>query len=150
MYWNTEGDIDFDGDLSRVYRPRRYREGQDITVVAFGAMIEMACNAIDKLGYTADVWNPFILKPLGTDLIAQSVKKTGRLLVVQESNIMAGVGNHIISQVVQKEFKSLKCSPKLLASPENPVPFAPELESVHIPNADRIAKSIVELMENGN
>jgi 2-oxoisovalerate dehydrogenase E1 component len=150
MYWNREGDIDFDGNLENIYRPRQYREGNDLTVVAFGAMVEAACNALDTLGYTAEVWNPFILKPLEHGPIADSVKKTGRLLVIQESNQMAGVGNHIISRIAQTEFSSFKCCPRLLAPKETPVPFARELESEHIPETEQIIKAIMELMEIGH
>jgi 2-oxoisovalerate dehydrogenase E1 component len=150
MYWNKDGDIDFNGDLTSVFRPRKYRDGKDLTVVAFGAMVDNACIALDKSGYTADVWNPFILKPLVLEPIVESVKKTGRLCVVQESNTVAGLGDHIISGIVAAVFSSLKCAPRLVAPRDCPVPFARELESIHLPDTDTIKHALEEIMESGH
>jgi len=149
LYWSSEGDIDFSGDLESVYRPRRYREGGDLTIVASGAMVDAACTALDGGRYTADVWNPFIFKPLALGPIIESVRKTGRLLVVQESSESAGPGSHIIAGVVAAAFSSLKCAPRLIASPDTPVPFARELESDYIPDVETIKSACAEVMESG-
>src|SRR5208337_1310227 len=71
LYWSKTGDIDFDGDLAKVWRPRRYCEGNDITVVAMGAMVHEALAAVNRLGCSADVWNPFVLQPLDVDPLVQ-------------------------------------------------------------------------------
>ena len=146
LYWGKDGDIDFDGNLEAVYRPRQYAEGSDVTIVALGAMVDTAFLAIKNADYTADVWNPFILKPAILAPIAESVKKTGRLMVIQESNEVAGLGDHLISQITQKVFSELKCAPHLVAAIETPVPFARELESLYIPNAERVGKALAEMM----
>ncbi|MBD3390850.1 MAG: transketolase, partial [Chitinivibrionales bacterium] len=150
LYWTQESDIDFDGNLDAVFHPRRYREGTDLTVVAFGAMVQSACAAIDRSGYTADVWNPFILVPSVLKPILESVEKTGRLVVVQESNRLAGLGDHLVSQVVESAFRHLKCEPHVVAACQTPVPFARELEAHYIPDPGRIQRSIVNLMESSS
>lgn len=146
LYWSKSGDVDFDGDLDRVWRPRRYREGSDITVVAFGAMVYEVLAAVDKLRVSADVWNPFVLQPLMIDPVVDSVRATGRLLVVQESPQSQGLGDRIISLICQTDPRMLAAAPVLVAPPDAPVPFAPQLESCYRPNCDRIAKAIEELL----
>jgi len=146
LYWGKAGDIEFDGDLQKIYRPRRYTEGKDITIVAVGAMVEQALNAVSSGNYSASVWNPFILNPLSFEPILESVRLTGRLLVVQEACECAGMGAHFVSLAVQKCFSQLKCSPVLISAPDTPVPFAKELESVYLPNEGRIAAAIEKMI----
>ncbi|MDR2694460.1 MAG: hypothetical protein LBB74_09655 [Chitinispirillales bacterium] len=145
LYWGRPADIDFDGDLSKVCRPRRYREGADITVIATGAMVDQALDAVDEGKYSADVWNPFVLNPLDFGPIAESIRKTGRLLVVQESGAAAGLGSHFISLAVRECFGDLRLAPEFVAAPDTPVPFARELETAFLPNSGGIA-AVIEKM----
>jgi 2-oxoisovalerate dehydrogenase E1 component len=142
LYWNRSGDIDFDGDLSAVWRPRRYVEGSELTVVAFGAMVSQVIAAAKKSGRSVDVWNPMVLQPLDLTSIFESVEKTGRLLVVQEAGETQGLGDRVISMVTQQCFQALKCRPQLIAAPDAPIPFAPELESCCRPSVERICRDI--------
>jgi 2-oxoisovalerate dehydrogenase E1 component len=146
LYWSKSGDIDFDGDLARVWGPRRYVEGTDLTLVGFGAMVHEGLAAAARCGSSVEVWNPFVLQPLAIDPIVASVEKTGRLLVVQECGAGRGLGDRIISLVAQKAHGKLRCAPRLLSAPEVPVPFAPELEAYYRPNADKIVASIQEML----
>ncbi|MCE5252462.1 transketolase [bacterium] len=146
LYWNKTGDIDFDGDLKAVWRPRRYTEGGDLTIVAIGAMIDQALSAAAQSGYSVDVWNPFVLKPLDLGPVMESVEKTGKLIVVQESGESQGIGNRIISLITQECFSFLKNPPKLIAAPDAMAPFAPELEACFRPNAQGILETIKKLL----
>jgi pyruvate/2-oxoglutarate/acetoin dehydrogenase E1 component len=114
-----------------------------------GAMIDVACAALDDSGYTADVWNPFILKPMILGPIIESVRKTGRLLVVQESNEIAGLGDAIISRACAAAFASLKCAPRLVAPEDMPVPFARELETWYLPDQHTVGLALEEMLESG-
>jgi 2-oxoisovalerate dehydrogenase E1 component len=138
LYWSKSGPIDFDGDLSNVWRARRYREGSDLTVVAFGAMVYEALTAAGKTDKSLDVWNPFVLQPMALGPIVESVRKTGRLLVVQECGATQGLGDLVISRITRETFSSLKAAPQLVAAPDAPIPFAPELENDHRPNVEKI------------
>jgi 2-oxoisovalerate dehydrogenase E1 component len=121
LYWSKNGDIDFDGDLRAVWHPRRYREGTELTVVAFGAMVYEAIAAADA---------------------------SGRLLVVQECGAAQGLGDRIISLVARQIApQGLKAAPQLLAAPDAPVPFAAELESQFRPDRVRILAAIERLLE---
>ena len=64
LYWSKGGEIDFDGNLEAVWRPRRYTEGTDLTLVAFGAMVHEALAAAARSPRSIEVWNPFVLQPM--------------------------------------------------------------------------------------
>ncbi|MDR3012322.1 MAG: hypothetical protein LBU70_03830 [Chitinispirillales bacterium] len=145
LYWGKPGDIEFDGDLEKVCRPRKYVSGDAVTIVAIGAMVEQALNAVDGKKYSAEVWNPFILDKSSFGPIFESIRKTGRLLVVQESGETAGLGDHFISLAVMECFDRLKCAPVLIGAPDTPVPFARELEAAFLPDSDRIRRAIEKL-----
>jgi 2-oxoisovalerate dehydrogenase E1 component len=145
LYWSKSEDIEFDGDLAAVWRPRRYTQGGDVTLVATGAMVFEALRAVEKSPRGVEIWNPFVLQPLDIAPIMESLEKTGRLLVVQECGETQGLGDRIIS-LVARHGAGLKCPPRLLSAPDLPVPFAPGLESHHRPGADKIAAGIEEML----
>ncbi|HEX3020530.1 MAG TPA: thiamine pyrophosphate-dependent enzyme [Chitinispirillaceae bacterium] len=146
LYWGRQGNIDFSGDLNSVYMPRRYTEGSKLTIVAFGAMVEAAVSIVNNQKYSAEVWNPFILNPIELGPVIDSVRSTGRLLVIQESGYTAGSGDRIISIICKECFNSLKCAPVLISAPDSPVPFAKELEIFYLPTQSRIVKAIESMI----
>ncbi len=146
LYSGRQGSIDFDGDTQRLYQPRRYVEGNDLTVVASGAMVELVLGIAATGKYSLDVWNPFILSPLPIEPLVASVRKTGRLLVVQESGTTAGLGDQIISRICREAHDALRCAPRLVGTPDAPVPFAKELETKHIPDESRILNDIAMMI----
>jgi 2-oxoisovalerate dehydrogenase E1 component len=146
LYWSRGADIDFDGDVQAIWRPRRYTEGSDLTIVALGAMVPAALAAAAQSGYSVEVWNPFVLQPLDIGPIAESVQKTGRLLVVQESGETQGLGDRLVSLLSRECFHALQVAPAILSSPDVPVPFAPELESVYRPSQEKIRNEITSIL----
>jgi 2-oxoisovalerate dehydrogenase E1 component len=146
LYWSKGGEIDFDGRLESLWRSRRYTEGTDVTVVAFGAMVHECLTVAGRSRRSIEVWNPFVLQPMDMGPILESVCKTGRLLVVQECGAMQGLGDRVIASVCREAMGALKCAPKLVAAPDLPVPFAPELESHYRPNAHRIEAVIDQMV----
>lgn len=149
LYWSQSGEIDFDGDLRRIWRARKYTEGSDLTLVACGAMVREALAAAAASGRSVEVINPFVLKPLDVEPIAGSVRRTGRLLIVQESGETAGLGDMIISRVLRRGHVPLKSPARLLAAPDVPLPFAPELESYCRPDREEILSGIEQMCEEG-
>jgi 2-oxoisovalerate dehydrogenase E1 component len=146
LYWSRSGDIDFDGDLQAAWRPRRYMEGGDLTLVAIGAMVHTALAAAAQSGGGVDLWNPFVLQPLDIAPIAESVQKTGRLLVVQESGETQGLGDRLVSLLTRECFHALKAPPEIIATPDVPMPFAPELEAACRPSQERIRMAIMAIL----
>ncbi len=146
LYWSTSGEIDFDGDLESVWQPRRYTEGTDLTVVGFGAMVHEAIEAAAECDASIEIWNPFVLQPMVLDPIIHSVEKTGKLLVVQECGETQGLGDRVISQVLQRCKAPLRCRPMLVAAPDVPIPFASELESYCRPSAEKIRTRMEQML----
>src|SRR5208283_6158639 len=99
-----------------------------------------------QLGISVEVWNPWVLQPLDIGPIAESVEKTGRLLVVQESGETQGLGDRLISLLTRECFQSLKTAPELISTPDVPVPFAPELEAACRPSQEKIRNTIMAIL----
>ncbi len=146
LYWSKSGPIDFGGNLQKVWRTRRHTKGSDLTLVAFGAMVHEAVVAAGRCERSIEVLNPFVLHPLDPEPIIRSVEKTGRLMVVQECGATQGLGDMVISLVVRRRGSALRCPPVLIAAPDVPVPFAPELESYCRPNAEKILTGIEQML----
>jgi 2-oxoisovalerate dehydrogenase E1 component len=146
LYWSKSGEIDFDGNLEAIWRPRRYTEGAEVTLVAFGAMVHEALAVAARSPRSIEVWNPFVLQPMDLGPILESVCKTGRLLVVQECGATQGLGDRIISGVCREALGALKCPPQLIAAPDLPIPFAPELELSYRPNSQRIEAAVDQMV----
>jgi 2-oxoisovalerate dehydrogenase E1 component len=146
LYGTKGGDIDFDGDLGAVWRERKYSDGDDCTVVGMGAMLDTIIAACSEIKSSFDIFNPFVLGPLSPVQIIESVRKTGRLCIVQESTEITGLGDRLISLVCRECLSSLKKPPVLVSAPEMPVPFATELELFYRPGKDRVKKTIEQLI----
>ena len=121
------------------------REGDDVTVVAFGQMVGKAAAAIDSLeesGITCDLIDPRTTSPLDTETILESVAATGRLVVVDESPPRCGLTADIAALAADKVFHSLKSPIKQVCALHSPTPFSPELEAAYLPNVDKIIAAI--------
>ncbi len=125
------------------------REGDDVTVVAFGQMVGRAAAAIDSLeaeGITCDLIDPRTTSPLDEETILESVRATGRLVVVDEAPPRCSLTTDIAALAASKAFSSLKAAVQQVSAPHSPTPFSPELEAAYIPNSDRIAAAIRETL----
>jgi len=125
------------------------REGDDVTVVAFGQMVDRAAAAIDELeaetGITCDLVDPRTTSPLDEETILESVRATGRLVVVDESPPRCGLTADIAALAAEKAFHALKAPVRQVCAPHSPVPFAPELEAAYLPSVARIKDAIQEI-----
>ena len=121
------------------------REGKDLTILAFGAMVPRA-EAVAKLlaaeGISLEVIDPRTTSPLDEDAILESVAKTGRLVIVDESPPRCSLASDIAGLVADKGFKSLRAPIKAVTCPHTPVPFAPNLEDEYMPNPRRIEAAV--------
>lgn len=124
------------------------REGKDVTIVSIHRMLYESLTAADKLaekGIEAEIIDPRSLVPLDKELIFESVRKTGRLVIVEEDNLTNGWGAEIAALAADEVFEWLDAPIKRVASPDVPPPFAPVLEKEYLPNAEDVV-SIVEDM----
>jgi len=126
-------------------------EGDDVTVVSLGAMVGNALDAVARdAGWTADVIDLQTLIPYDKEMLIDSVRKTGRLVTVEENPLTGGWGGEIVSFLTGEVFSDLKAPPLRITCPDVPVPFGKELEQRYLPNADYVADQISELIETSS
>jgi acetoin:2,6-dichlorophenolindophenol oxidoreductase subunit beta len=121
------------------------REGSDVTIVAISRMVHQSLAAAEALageGIEAEVVDPRTLSPLDEDTILESVRKTHRLVVVDEDNPRCSVATDIAAMVADKGFDYLDAPIKIVTAPHTPVPFSPPLEQLYIPSPERIAETV--------
>ena len=125
------------------------REGDDITIVAIAMMVQKALEAADELdenGIAAEVIDPRTLSPIDDETISRSVRKTGRLVVVDESPPRCSIATDIAARVSESAYDVLKAPIKRITSPHSPVPLSPLLEQAYIPSVQQIISVAEELM----
>ncbi len=121
------------------------RAGSRVTVVAIGRMVALALEAAESLsaeGVDVEVVDPRTLSPLDEETILSSVKKTKRLVVVDEDNPRCSMATDLVSLVATNVFDHLDAPPQTVTAPHTPVPFAPVMEDFYIPTAERIAAAV--------
>ena len=125
------------------------REGDDLTIVAFGRMVNFANQAADEMkrdGIAATVIDPRTTSPLDTETILDSVAETGRLVVVDEAHPRCSMAADISRLVAEEAFDALKAPIKTVTPPHSPVPFSPALEDLYVPNPAKIREAVQAVM----
>lgn len=125
------------------------REGEDITII--GSLLMMhrnlqAADILEKEGISCEVIDPRTLWPLDIDLILISVKKTGRIVIVEESPKQGGIGAEISAQISENIPDYLLSPITRIAAPNTPAPFSPVMEKFYIPQPERIVDKIKNLL----
>ena len=126
-------------------------EGTDVTIVAIGSMVKLAMTSVtglSKNGISAEVIDPRTLVPLDEDMILSSVKKTGRLVIVDESRDRCSAASHIAAVVADRAFNDLKAPIKRVTVANVAMPYAPNLERLVMPSVDRISEIVTQLVES--
>ena len=124
------------------------REGADVTIVAIGRMVGFANRASDELlrsGIHATVIDPRTISPMDTETILESVRDTGRLVVVDESHPRCSMAADVARLVAEDAFENLKAPVRTITAPHTPVPFSPVLEDLYVPSVQRIVEAVQSL-----
>ena len=122
-------------------RAKVERAGTDVTLVGFSISVSLAMQAAEKLaemGISAEVINLRSLRPLDTETIVNSVKKTNRLVTVEEGWPFAGIGAEVVMQIVEHAFDHLDAPPVRVHGADVPMPYAANLEKLALPQADHV------------
>jgi 2-oxoisovalerate dehydrogenase E1 component len=132
-------------------KARVVREGGEATVVAWGRTVHMTQQALGQLGAageepSVEVLDLRTLVPMDLDAVLASVRKTGRLLVVHEAPLLAGMGAEIAARIADAAFEHLDAPIRRVAARDCFVPFAPNLEAAVLPSVDQIAAALQELL----
>jgi 2-oxoisovalerate dehydrogenase E1 component len=126
------------------------REGRDVTVVALAMMVHharQACTALAAEGIEVELIDPRTVLPLDTDTVLASLRKTGRLLIVDEDFAPCSVASELAAVVAEQGFDDLDAPIRRLHGAFAPTPYSPPLEAALVPNADRIAHAVRKLLE---
>jgi pyruvate dehydrogenase E1 component beta subunit len=126
------------------------REGSDVTVVATLLMVHRALNAAEQLakeGISVEVVDPRTLVPLDEEMILKSVKKTRRLVIMNEEPFTGGSAADISAMVNEKAFGQLAAPVKRVSAPDTPVPFSPALEKLWMPDEDDLITAVKEVLK---
>jgi pyruvate dehydrogenase E1 component beta subunit len=124
------------------------REGGDVTIVGKLLTVYRALAAAEQLsdkGIDAEVIDPRTLVPLDKELILESVRKTGRLVVVEEDNLTGGWAADIAAIVAEEAFFWLDAPIKRVSAPDTPPPFAPIMEDFYVPSEERVIEAVKSL-----
>ena len=126
------------------------REGSDITITAFAISVEYALEAAqilqEKHGISAEVINLVSLRPLDKETIIRSVKKTNRIINIEEGWMSCGIGSEITSLVVENAFDYLDHEPMRISTADVPEPYSPALEELAVPNAQKIIDIALKML----
>lgn len=134
-----------ESDETSIGKARIVRGGKDITIVTWGAMVHVALKAAEKAaekGVEAEVVDLRTIQPFDVGTCVDSTMRTGRLLVLQESQWTGGLGHTISSRVLEEAFWNLESPPTVIGALDTPVPFSPTLEDHTIPTSELVLRHI--------
>jgi pyruvate dehydrogenase E1 component beta subunit len=145
LLYDVEGEVPPGEHVVPLGKADIKREGDRVTVVAIGRMVSMAMEAAETLaseGVSVEVVDPRTLSPLDEDTILSSVRKTRRLVVVDEDNPRCSMATDLVALATTQAFDDLDAPPQMVTSPHTPVPFAPVMEDFYVPSAARVADAV--------
>ena len=149
--YNAKGPVPEEGYLIPFGEARILREGKDLTIVAMSRMVELAAKAAGVLaeqGISAEIIDPRTIVPLDRGRITNSIKKTGKLVVIDESPSSCSFAAELLAIAVEDCFDDLKLKPRRICSLPVPNPFSPVLENQMIPSVDRIVSDVHQMLKN--
>jgi 2-oxoisovalerate dehydrogenase E1 component beta subunit len=129
---------------------RMHREGDDISLITWGAMVYTADEAAQKLGeegVSVEIVDLRTLAPWDKEAVLRSVEKTSKALVLHEDTHTGGFGAEIAATISEEAFESLDAPVRRIAAPDTPVPFSPPLEKAFIPQVEDVVAGLKELAE---
>ena len=129
---------------------RTHREGDDVSLITWGAMVYTADEAAQKLageGVSVEILDLRTLAPWDKEAVLRSVEKTSKALVLHEDTLTGGFGAEIVATIAAEAFENLDAPVRRIAAPDTPVPFSPPLEKAFIPQVEDVVAGLKELAE---
>ncbi|WP_436491793.1 alpha-ketoacid dehydrogenase subunit beta [Actinokineospora sp. HUAS TT18] len=147
--YDVVGEVPVDPYTIDFGRANIVRRGEDVTLVGLGRMVSVARTAADRLAATrtsCEVIDPRTTSPLDYSTIVGSVRRTGRLVVVDEAWPRCSVAADICAKVAEEAFDDLVAPPRMVTAPHTPVPFAATLEDAYIPTAGAVLDAVRQVL----
>lgn len=148
LYRHIKGEVPDEDYVVEIGKGTVRREGNDISVITYGATVHQALEAAEQLareGVSAEVVDLLSLMPLDKELILNSVRKTGKVLIAHEDNVTGGIGAEISAIISEHAFEFLDAPLKRLGAYDIPTPYSPPLEEFFLPNTEKIVKALRDL-----
>jgi len=147
--YDTEADVPDEPYAIRFGEANVTREGDDVTIITLGRMVNFANEAADNLarkGVAATVVDLRTTSPLDVETVLETARETGRVVVVDEAHPRCSIAADVAALVAEQAFGSLKAPIKMVTSPHAPVPFSPALEDLYIPSVAKIEAAVQEVL----
>ena len=152
LYGDTMDVPDVEDWVLPIGKAKIAREGADVTIVSYSRGVKFSLEAADALageGVSAEVIDLRTLRPMDAATVIESVKKTNRVVTVEEGWAPCGVGAEVGWQVTQHAFDYLDAPPARVTQEDTPLPYAANLEALSLPNADKIVQAVKAVMYQG-
>ncbi len=149
LYGDTMDVPEVDDWVLPIGKAKIAREGTDVTIVSYSRGVKFSLEAAAKLeeeGVSAEVIDLRTLRPMDVETVLESVRKTNRVVTVEEGWAPCGVGAEVGWQVTQHAFDYLDAPPARVTQEDAPLPYAANLEAMSLPNADKIVKAVKAVM----
>jgi 2-oxoisovalerate dehydrogenase E1 component beta subunit len=148
LYRRIKGEVPDERYTTPIGEARIHREGSDVTVVTWGAMVYTADEAASSLDdVSVEIVDLRSVLPWDKAAVLDSVRKTSKVLVLHEDTHTGGFGAEIAATIAEEAFEDLDAPPRRITAPDTPVPFSPALEAAFIPQAEDVAAALRELVE---
>jgi len=145
LLYDLQGEVPSGEHVIELGRADVKRPGDKVTVVAIGRMVHLSLQAAETMageGVEVEVVDPRTVSPLDEDTILSSVRKTRRLVAVDEDNPRCSLAADLVALVATQAFDDLDAPPQTVTAPHTPVPFSPPLEDFYVPTPERIVSAI--------
>ncbi len=150
LYRSIRGNVpEGEEGIVPIGRAKTARAGNDLSIITYGAPLHEALKAADELArenVSVEILDLRSLKPLDTDAILETARKTSKVMIVHEANLTCGVGAEIAALISQHAFEFLDAPIVRLAAPDIPPPYAPILEDASRPNKEKILQAAKKLL----
>ena len=151
LLYRVKGDVPEGEYIEPLGKAKVHRTGEDLTIITYGRMLPMCMNAAEQLeqeeGIRVEIVDPRTLVPLDKQTIIQSVKKTGRVLIVHEACQTGGFGGELAAVIADSEaFFYLDAPIKRYGGLDVPIPYSPELEKNVVPVIENVIKQVIEIV----
>jgi 2-oxoisovalerate dehydrogenase E1 component beta subunit len=150
LYRRIKGEVPEERYTVPIGKARTHLEGDDVSVITWGAMVytaEEAAKQLDADGVSVEIVDLRSVMPWDKASVLASARKTSKVLVLHEDTRTGGFGAEIAATIAEEAFEDLDAPVKRIAAPDTPVPFAPPLEKAFIPQVDDVVAGLRELAE---
>jgi pyruvate/2-oxoglutarate/acetoin dehydrogenase E1 component len=148
LYRRIKGEVPDERYTTPIGKARIHREGEDVSVITWGAMVytaEEAAQQLDGDGVSVEIVDLRSVMPWDREAVLESVRKTSKVLVLHEDTRTGGFGAEIAATIAEEAFEDLDGPVKRIAAPDTPVPFSPPLEKAFIPQIADVVAGLREL-----